>query len=60
MAYQINNGMTRHISLSLDDDTWNHAKQLADERHVSMSAYFRMIIATEWKQHEEEVSTTAA
>ena len=54
MAYQINNGMTRHISLSLDDDTWNHAKQMADERHVSMSAYFRMVMAKEWKAFEAQ------
>jgi hypothetical protein len=54
MAYQIASGMTRHISLSLDDDTWNHAKQMADARHISMSAFFRMVMVKEWKVFEAQ------
>jgi hypothetical protein len=54
MAYQIASGMTRHISLSLDDNTWEHCKTMADARHLSMSAFFRTVMIQLWKDFEKQ------
>jgi hypothetical protein len=46
--------MTRHISLSLDDSTWEHCKTMADARHLSMSAFFRTVMIQQWREFEKQ------